>query len=109
MYAAQLENITVQLKMQQPQAKLVFAMTTPFMCTAQQDGCVVNLNNQVNRVSLRLGSRHVPSLTSRTSRQQVLHHMVMAVCHYVGCRKLWVAATSNLHTNAAHAVNHVHI
>ena len=45
-YAAQLENITVQLKAAQPQAKLLYAGTTAYMCSAAQDGCVVNLNNQ---------------------------------------------------------------
>jgi hypothetical protein len=33
----------------QPQAKLLFALTSPYMCSAQNDGCVVNLNNQVGR------------------------------------------------------------
>lgn len=45
-YAAELENITQQLMAKQPQAKLLYAMTTAFMCNADQDGCVVNLNNQ---------------------------------------------------------------
>ena len=49
-YAAQLENITIQLKAAQPQAKLLFAGTTAFMCSAQQDGCVVNLNNQAAKI-----------------------------------------------------------
>ena len=54
-YAAQLENITVQLKRAQPRAKLVFAGTTAFMCNASQDGCVVNLNNQAAAIMARHG------------------------------------------------------
>ena len=49
-YASQLENITLQLMAAQPQAKLVFAGTTAYMCSAGQDGCVVNLNNQAARI-----------------------------------------------------------
>lgn len=45
-YAAQLEVITKNLIDAQPQAKLLFALTSPYMCAAQNDGCVVNLNNQ---------------------------------------------------------------
>ena len=49
-YAEQLENITVRLIAAQPQAKLIFALTTAFMCSATQDGCVVNLNNQATAI-----------------------------------------------------------
>jgi hypothetical protein len=52
-YAAELENITIQLKAMQPQAKLLFAGTTAYMCSAQQDGCVVNLNNQAAAIMAR--------------------------------------------------------
>lgn len=52
-YAAELENITIQLKAVQPQAKLLFAATTAYMCSSQQDGCVVNLNNQAAAIMAR--------------------------------------------------------
>ena len=45
-YAAQLEVITQKLMATEPQAKLLFALTSPYMCSATNDGCVVNLNNQ---------------------------------------------------------------
>ena len=45
-YASQLEVITQKLIASQPQAKLLFALTSPYMCAALNDGCVVNLNNQ---------------------------------------------------------------
>ena len=54
-YAAQLENITVQMKALQPQAKLLYAGTTAFMCSATQDGCVVNLNNQAAAIMAKHG------------------------------------------------------
>ena len=45
-YASQLETITEMLIATQPQAKLLFALTSPYMCAAKNDGCVINLNNQ---------------------------------------------------------------
>ena len=45
-YAPELENITAQIKMLLPRTKLLFALTSAYMCSAQNDGCVVNLNNQ---------------------------------------------------------------
>lgn len=45
-YAPQLENITKQLLAKEPQAKLLFALTSPSLCSVQGDGSVVNLNNQ---------------------------------------------------------------
>jgi len=45
-YAAQLRVITQMLISKQPQAKLLFALTSPSMCNPTGDGCVVNLNNQ---------------------------------------------------------------
>ena len=55
MHAAELENITIQLKALQPQAKLLFAGTTAYMCSEKQDGCVVNLNNQAAAIMARHG------------------------------------------------------
>ena len=49
-YAAQLEVITKKLIAAQPQAQLLFALTSPYMCNATGDGCVVNLNNQAARI-----------------------------------------------------------
>lgn len=45
-YAPQLNTITQRLMQAEPQAKLLFALTSPVMCNATSDGCVVNLNNQ---------------------------------------------------------------
>ena len=45
-YAAQLEIITKNLLAAEPQAKLLYALTSPSMCDAKGDGCVVNLNHQ---------------------------------------------------------------
>ena len=36
-------------------AKLAFAHTTPFICTAQQDGCVQNLNNVADSIMAAAG------------------------------------------------------
>ena len=52
-YAAQLENITVQLMAAEPQAKLLFALSLAYMCSAINDGCVVNLNNQAAAIMAR--------------------------------------------------------
>jgi hypothetical protein len=51
-YAAELSALTVQLKARAAAfgAKLAFAHTTPFICTAAQDGCVQNLNNQADAI-----------------------------------------------------------
>jgi hypothetical protein len=68
-YASQLENITIQIKQAQPQAKLLFAGTTPYMCAAQNDGCVVNLNNQAAAVMARHG---IPTLN--------LHDVITGEC-----------------------------
>jgi len=40
-------------------SKLVFAHTTPYICTAQQDGCVQNLNHQADAV---MASLNIPVL-----------------------------------------------
>ena len=40
-YAAQLELITQKLAAAEPQAKLLFALTSPSMCNPKGDGCVV--------------------------------------------------------------------
>lgn len=42
-------------------AKLVFTTTTPFICTAQQDGCVQTLNNWAKDI---MGSRGIPVVDS---------------------------------------------
>lgn len=44
MYPAQLENITLQLKAKEPQATLLFAITSPMLCNAATDAVVVKLN-----------------------------------------------------------------
>ena len=52
-YAPQLEVITQMLIAKEPQAKLLFALTSPYMCAAQNDGCVVNLNNQAAAIKAK--------------------------------------------------------
>jgi len=54
-YAAQLEVITQKLAAAEPQAKLLFALTSPSMCNPKGDGCVVNLNNQAKAIMQRHG------------------------------------------------------
>jgi hypothetical protein len=68
-YAAELENITMQLMAAQPQAKLLFAGTTAYMCSASQDGCVVNLNNQAAAIMAR---HNIPMLN--------LHDVITGEC-----------------------------
>ena len=45
-YAAELTNITMQLKAKEPQAKLLFALTSPMLCNNGTDSTVVELNKQ---------------------------------------------------------------
>ena len=56
-YGQQLKNITLRLQTFASTigAKLVFAHTTPFICTAKQDGCVQNLNNQADAIMATAG------------------------------------------------------
>lgn len=58
-YAAQLENITVRLKAAQPQAKLLFALTTPQLCDPVGDGCAVTLNGQASAI---MASHGIPTI-----------------------------------------------
>ena len=60
-YGAELTALTAQLKTRAAAygAKLAFAHTTPFICTAAQDGCVQNLNNQADAI---MGAAGVPVL-----------------------------------------------
>lgn len=68
-YAAQLEVITQKLMATEPQAKLLFALTSPYMCSAINDGCVVNLNNQAAAI---MAKYEIPTIN--------LHDSVVAVC-----------------------------
>jgi hypothetical protein len=68
-YAAQLEQITQMLIKKQPQAKLLFALTSPYMCAAQNDGCVVNLNNQAAAI---MAKYNIPTIN--------LHDAVVEKC-----------------------------
>ena len=54
-YAGNLGVIAQQLLALAPQAKLLFALTSPYMCSALQDGCVVNLNNQASALMQTYG------------------------------------------------------
>ena len=67
--AAQLEVITQKLMATEPQAKLLFALTSPYMCSATNDGCVVNLNNQAAAI---MAKYKIPTIN--------LHDAVVAVC-----------------------------
>ena len=42
-------------------AKLVFAHTTPYICTAQQDGCVQTLNNWADEIMATAGIPVLPT------------------------------------------------
>jgi len=68
-YAAQLEIITQKLMAAEPQAKLLFALTSPSMCDATGDGCVVNLNNQAAAI---MAKYKIPTIN--------LHDPVVAHC-----------------------------
>ena len=57
-YGAQLANITAQLIAKEPQAKLLFALSSPSLCEAQGDGSVVNLNNQAAAI---MAKHKIPS------------------------------------------------
>ena len=65
-YAAELANITDRLIAfgATSNAKLVFAATTPYMCNATQNGCVLNLNNQAAAV---MAARNIPVLKTYDS------------------------------------------
>jgi len=52
-YSKQLEMLTVRLKAAEPQAKLLFALTSPSLCDPTGDGCVVDLNNQAAAIMRR--------------------------------------------------------
>jgi hypothetical protein len=43
-YPSQLLNITEQLKAKEPQAKLLYALTSPDLCQVATDDCVQRLN-----------------------------------------------------------------
>ena len=61
-YASQLENITRQLIAKQPRAKLLFALTSAYMCSAVNDGCVQNLNNQAAAIMAKYS---IPTINLR--------------------------------------------
>jgi hypothetical protein len=56
-YTPQLTTLTARLQVFAASvgAKLAFAHTTPFICTAAQDGCVQNLNNQADKIMAAAG------------------------------------------------------
>eukprot|EP00945_MAST-04E_sp_MAST-4E-sp1_P008004 g8004.t1 len=68
-YAPQLETITRMLIASQPQAKLLFALTSPYMCAVKNDGCVVNLNNQAAAI---MAKYNVPTIN--------LHDSIVGKC-----------------------------
>jgi len=62
-YVVELTAIAAQLKMRAATwgAKLVFAHTTPFICTAQQDGCVQTLNHWADEIMEAAGIPVLPT------------------------------------------------
>ena len=68
-YGAQLANITKQLMAKQPQAKLLFALTSPSLCNVKGDGSVVNLNNQAAAI---MKSNKIPTIN--------LHDAIVRKC-----------------------------
>merc|ERR1712039_253676 len=68
-YAAQLEKITQMLIEKEPQAKLLFALTSPSLCSAAGDGSVVNLNNQAATI---MNKYKIPTIN--------LHNAVVGEC-----------------------------
>ena len=67
--ASQLEVITQKLIVAEPEAKLLFALTSPYMCSASNDGCVINLNNQAAKIMAKYS---IPTIN--------LHDAVVAEC-----------------------------
>ena len=59
-YAAQLANITAQLQAKEPQAKLLFALTSPMLCSAATDATVVKLNAQAAAI---MAKAKVPTIS----------------------------------------------
>ena len=68
-YASQLDVITQMLMKAEPQAKLLFALTSPVMCNATRDGCVINLNNQAAEI---MSKHNIPTID--------LHKAVVGEC-----------------------------
>ena len=68
-YAAELANITRQLQELEPQAKLLFAVTSPMLCNAAVDGVVVGLNKEAVAVMAQHG---VPTVS--------LHDAIVGKC-----------------------------
>lgn len=62
-YKAELTQITARLQVyaQAWHAKLAFAHTTPYICTAQQDGCVQTLNHWADEVMAAAGVPVLPT------------------------------------------------
>ena len=63
-YKIQLQTITQRLLRYQPQAHLLFALTSPSMCDARGDGCVLNLNNQAAEIMHRY---NIPTINLHTA------------------------------------------
>jgi len=68
-YAAQLAVITAKLMAAQPQARLLFALTSPNMCDAAGDGCVITLNNEAAAI---MTNHSIPTIN--------LHDAVVGKC-----------------------------
>lgn len=68
-YAQELELITKMLIAKEPRAKLLYALTSPSMCDAIGDGCVVNLNNQAAKI---MAKYDIPTIN--------LHSAVVSQC-----------------------------
>jgi hypothetical protein len=68
-YAPQLEIITQKLMKAEPQAKLLFALTSPSLCNVAGDGSVVNLNNQAAAI---MAKYNIPTIN--------LHDAIVKQC-----------------------------
>jgi hypothetical protein len=72
-YAAELEIIVQKLIKARPKTKLLFALTSAYMCSPLNDGCVVNLNNQAAAI---MSKYNIPTVN--------LHDAIVKECGQPG-------------------------
>lgn len=85
-YAAQLANITVQLQQMEPQAKLLFAVTSPIMCQAKSDAMVVELNKH----AVRYHDSIIVQISHTTRRVHAATHGITSLCNRLSTFNLLV-------------------
>lgn len=82
-YASELENITARIQTSLPRTKLLFALTSAYMCSAQNDGCVVNLNNQAKAIMDRY---NIPTINLHDAIVQECGPSPQSACfNYTNC------------------------